>query len=223
MPKPHGAGTALITERTNAANSLPRIIGAIGWLLLLPVGIALLGYLWLTVAMHGRGPTWIEQLVLVSPVAFTAYWLLGWSSQSHGMPRRILLGITVLLAVPALALVFAVEPWQRAEMQRQNTLFSNQAHLDAALERHDCPNGDTLVVAPWLFVTDGEEIRRLVELRIVPAQRTASSRLLVRTTARGDLAQRQTTADRNQAAAACVGSAAALDGLVQRIAEGTFE
>ncbi|TVP88345.1 MAG: hypothetical protein EA347_06125 [Thioalkalivibrio sp.] len=191
--------------------------------MLLPVGIALLGYLWLSAATHTGSPTWIEQLVLVSPVAFTAYWLLGWSSQAHDPPRRILLGITVLLTLPALVLVFAVEPWQRAEMQRQNAVFSNQAHLDAALERHDCPNGDTLVVAPWLFVTEGEGLRRLVELRIVPSQRRASSQLLVRTTAHGDLAQRQTTADLHQAAAACVGSAGALDALVQRMAEGTFE
>lgn len=194
-----------------------------GWLLLLPIVVALLGYLWLWVATQGTAPVWIGQLVLVSPVAFTAYWLLGWSPEAHGASRRILLAITVLLPVPALTMILAVEPWQRAEMQRQHTAFSNQHYFDSALERHECPNGDTLVVTPWLFTIDGSELRRLVELRIVPADRTSPSPLLVRATASGDLAHRQTTAEHRETAVACVGNASALEELVQRIAEGVFE
>lgn len=213
----------MINGRPNAKNSLPRLVAVAGWLLLLPVVVALLGCLWLSVAGRAESPAWIEQLVLVSPVAFTAYWLLGWSSQASDPPRRMLLGITVLLMLPALTVVLALEPWQRAEMQRQRALFANQTHLDTALERHDCPNGDTLVVAPWLFVIDGKELRRLVELRIVPADRTSPSRLLVRATARDDLAHRQKMVEEQDAAIACIGSASALEGLVQRIAEGTFK
>ncbi|MFO8152325.1 hypothetical protein [Thioalkalivibrio sp.] len=213
----------MINGRPNAKSSLPRLLAVAGRLLLLPVVVVLLGYLWLSVAGRAESPAWIGQLVLVSPVAFTAYWLLGWSSQAYHLPRRMLLGITVLLMLPALTVVLAVEPWQRAEMQRQHALYANQTHLDTALERHDCPNGDTLVVAPWLFVIEGKELRRLVELRLVPTDRTSSSPLLVRATARGDLAHRQTTAEEQEAAVACIGNAGALEGLVQRIAEGTFE
>ena len=215
--------TALNEGRLNAQRSMPRIAAVTGWLLLLPIVVALLGRLWLWVATQGTAPVWVGQLVLVSPVAFTAYWLLGWSPEAHGASRRILLGITVLLTLPALTMILVVEPWQRAEMQRQLTAFSNQHYLDSALERHECPNGDTLVVTPWLFTIDGSDLRRLVELRIVPADRTSSAPLLVRATARGDLAHRQTATQQQEAAIACIGNASALEELVQRIAEGAFE
>lgn len=210
-------------ERPNAKRSLRRIAAVTGRVLLLPAVIAMLGCLWLSVARHGGSPTWIGQLVLVAPVAFAAYWLLGWTAQAHGPPRRILLAITLLLILPALLLVFAVEPWQRMQMRQQNALFANRHHLDSALERHDCPDGGTLVVAPWLFIIDGRELRRLVELQLVPPERTASSLLLVRTTARGELAPRQTTAEEYEAAAACMGDAGALEELVERMADGAFE
>jgi hypothetical protein len=191
--------------------------------LLLPAVIALIGYLWLAVALGGGSPTWIEQLLLVSPVAFTAYWALGWRPRNHTVARRILLGITFLLVLPALILVFAYEPWQRAQMQRQNALFFNQSQLESALERHVCPDGNTLVVTPWLFIVDGEASRRLVELRIIPAERQRPSRLLGRTTARGGLARQEALAIEYEAAAACLGDDHAFEGLLQRLAEGVFE
>jgi hypothetical protein len=213
----------LTKERPKAKRSPRHIAAVTARVLMFPAVIAMLGYLWLSVARHGSSPTWITQLVLVAPVAFAAYWLLGWSSQKHGPPRRILLAITLLLILPALVVLFAVEPWQRAQMRQQNALFSNQRHLDSAVERHDCPDGGTLVVTPWLFITDGSEFRRLVELRLIPSKRTAPSLLLVRTTAGGELAPRQTTPEEHAAAAACTGGAGALEALFHRMAEGAFE
>jgi hypothetical protein len=199
------------------------VLAVTGRLLLLPAVIALIGYLWLNVAMDGGSPRWIEHSVLVSPVAFTAFWLLGWRPRDHAGARRILLGITLLLLLPALFLLFALEPWQRAQMQRHNAIFSNQNHLDSALEKHVCPNGNILVVTPWLFIVDGETSRRLVEVRIVLMERQNPSLLLARATAQGDLARQHALATEYPAAAACLGDEEEFEGLLQRIAEGQFE
>jgi hypothetical protein len=203
--------------------SMPVVLAVTGRVLLLPAVIALIGYLWLAVALGGGSPTWIEQLVLMSPVAFTAYWALGWRPRNHTVVRRILLGITFFLLLPALILVFALEPWQRAQMQRQNALFFNQSQLESALEQHVCPDGNILVITPWLFILDGEASRRLVELRVIPSERQRPSRLLGRTTARGEFARQEALATEYQAVAACVGDDNALEGLLQRMAEGAFE
>ena len=209
--------------RAKAKTSMPVLLAVTGRVLLLPAVIALIGYLWLAVALGGGSPKWIEQLVLVSPVAFTAYWLLGWTPRNHTVARHTLLGITFLLLLPALILVFALEPWQRAQMQRQNAIFFNQSQLESALEQHVCPDGNILVVVPWLFIVDGETSRRLVELRIIPSERQRPSRLLGRTTARGELARQEALATEYQAAAACLGDDNAFEGLLQRLAEGAFE
>ena len=208
---------------TNAKSWIPALLIVTGRLLLLPAGIALIGFLWLAVALGGGSPKWIEHMVLVSPVAFTAYWLLGWRPRDHRAARRILLGITLVLLVPALILVFALEPWQRAQMQRHNALYSNQGHLDSALEQHVCADGRVLVVTPWLFIVDGEESRRLVELRIIPLERNRYSLLLARTTALGDLARQPALAGEYPAAAACLGDEHAFEDLLQRMAERRFE
>lgn len=202
---------------------MPVLLAVTGRVLLLPGVIALIGYLWLAVALGGGSPKWIEQMVLVSPVAFTAYWLLGWRPRNHTVGRRILLGITFSLVLPALILVFALEPRQRAQMQRDNAIFFNQSQLERALEQHGCPDGNILVIVPWLFIVDGEASRRLVELRIIPAERQRPSRLLGRTTAQGEFARQEALATEYHAAAACLGDGHAFDGLLQRMADGEFQ
>jgi len=208
---------------TNAKSWMPALMVATGRVLLLPAVLVLIGFLWLSVALGGGSPKWIEHLVLVSPVAFTAYWLLGWRPRDYRTARRILLGITVLLLVPALILVFALEPWQRAQMQRHNALVWNQSHLDSALEQHVCPNGSILVVTPWLFIVDGEASRRLVELRVVPLERNRHSLVLARTTALRGLARQPALASEYEAVVECLGDAYALEDLLERMADGRFE
>jgi len=115
----------------------------------------------------------------------------------------------------ALILLFAVEPWQRAQMQRQNALLPNQGQLDRALDRYACPGDDLLVVTPWIFIVDGEESRRLVELRLIPAARIKPSIVLARTTARGDLTRDEMLSTKRDAAASCVGGNDALEALVR--------
>jgi hypothetical protein len=198
-------------------------LGAMGRILLLLAAIVVIGYLWLAVALGGGSPTWIERITPMAAVVFSAYWLLGWWPAVYPVYRRLLIAITVLLMLPALILLFAVEPWQRTQMQRQNALLSNQGQLDRALERYACPEDDLLVVTPWIFIVDGEESRRLVELRLIPAARTTTSIVLARTTARGDLARNEMLTTRWDAAASCVGGNDALEALVRRMAEGAYD
>jgi len=213
-----------LNTRETGTNPWPRMfLGAMGRILLLFAAIGVIGYLWLAVALGGGSPKWIERITLMAAVAFSAYWLLGWWPAVYTVYRRLLIVITVLLMLPALVLLFAVEPWQRTQMQRQNALLYNQAQLDSALERYACPEDDLLVVTPWIFIVDGEESRRLVELRLIPAARTKPSIVLARTTARGDLVRDGMLTTRWDAAASCVGGNDALQALVRRMAEGAYD
>lgn len=198
------------------------ILRVVGRILLLFAAMMAIGYLWLAVALGGGSPKWIERITLMAGVAFSAYWLLGWWPATYTFYRRLLIVITVLLLLPALILVFAVEPWQRTQMQRQNALLSNQAQIDRALEHYGCPENDLLVVTPWIFIVDGAESRRLVELRLIPATRTQPSIVLARTTARGDLVRDETLTTSWDAAASCVGGNDALRALVGRMEAGAY-
>jgi len=75
-----------------------------------------------------------------------------------------------LLLLPALILVFALEPWQRAQIQRGNAGFFNHRQLDSALEQDRCPDANIPVVTPLLIIVDGEACRRLIELQIIPSE-----------------------------------------------------
>lgn len=213
-----------MNSRESRANEWPLLISrAAGRIALLIVAIALIGYLWLAVALGGGSPEWIERITLMAAVAFGAYWLLGWWPSIYTRYRRLLLGITVLLMLPALILLFAVEPWQRVQTQKHAALWFNQDQLQRAVERLACPNGDVLVVTPWIFIVDGETSRRLVELRLIPAAREKPSRMLARTTAGGDVAGDEMLATHWEAAASCAGSTSELEALIRRMADGGFE
>ncbi len=215
---------APLNTRETGTHQWPRVLlAAMGRILLLFAALVVIGYLWLAVAMGGGSPKWIERITLMAAVAFSVYWLLGWWPAIYTVQRRLLIAVTVLLMLPALILLFAVEPWQRTQMQRQNALLSNQTQLDRALERYACPEDDLLVVTPWIFIVDGEESRRLVELRLIPAERTNPSIVLARTTARGDFVSDQRLTTKWDAAASCVGGNDALQALVRRMTEGAYE
>lgn len=213
MPEKDGAGV----------RELPRVfLVAIARLLLLGGALAAIGCLWLAVAIGGGAPAWIERTVLMSGVAFAVYWLLGWW-RDYGGYRRVLLAITLLALLPALVLVAVIEPRQRADMKRQNAMFSNQAHAESAVERFPCPDGALLVVTPWIFILDADEPRRLVELRLLPGDREKPSRLLLRHTARGHLAYREELESERGRVIACVGSGDALDVLVHNMGDGVYQ
>ncbi|WP_083499462.1 hypothetical protein [Thioalkalivibrio nitratireducens] len=199
------------------------LLAAAARLLLLVGGLGAIGYLWLAVALGaGTGLAWIERSVLMSAVAFTVYWTLGWW-RHYAAYRRVLLAITALAVAPALVLVLVIEPWQRADMQRENAIHSNRTHAENAIERFPCPDGALLVLTPWIFLVDGDGLRRLVELRLIPADRQTPSRLLLRHTASGGLAHREELADHRDSVIACIGSSDALDTLVRKMGEGGYE
>ncbi len=98
---------------------LPTLLAVAGRLLLFAVVIAAIGSLWVALALGGRSPKWVEAMILMAAVPFTAYWLLGWRLRFHASYRRLLLVTSVLLVLPALVLLFSMKPWPRTPMQRQ--------------------------------------------------------------------------------------------------------
>jgi hypothetical protein len=66
-------------DGTDAAGSswLRTLLAVAGRLLLLAAVIAVIGYLWLVVALGGRSPKWVEAMILKAAVPFTAYWVGG--------------------------------------------------------------------------------------------------------------------------------------------------
>jgi hypothetical protein len=91
-----------------------------------------------------------------------------------------------------------------------------------SLQKHECPDGSTLVVVPWITLREEQGDRRLVQLLLLSSDQTTRHVVLARTTAHNSLHQDEELEKRWIELELCFKPPGGLQDLLNRMAQGYF-
>lgn len=192
-------------------------------LVLLPlvfVAWVILFVAWLGASIKGE-PVWMPWVSFCSAILLLGGGLaLFFRGPAAIQVKRVLLvGGGIGLAVIVVHLLI-VEPRQRKENQANNNRLLYERRMEEALTRIHCPSGSVLVIVPGIAIVQGESIRRMLELYLLPADPTKRAVKLANTRYDGKVVPTPALTERLTELLTCFASPGDLHALLQQMEEG---